>query len=186
MPAFWAVVSMPAQVIQGARGGSAGAPAQKTLRYVNPLPVEDTQRIGDPCVLRFKNLYYLYLSGGLAWSSDDLVNWKHHPVTLPAGRRVGAPHVFQYQDYVYLTGNNVGLFRSRDPLGPFEFIGDFKDEKGNSMQPGGGVFDAMVFVDQDSRVYLYYSGRSINGIYGVELDRKDLTKFTGPPSTSSA
>lgn len=98
-----------------------------------------------------------------------------------AGRRVGAPHVFQYQDYVYLTGNNVGLFRSRDSLGPFEFIGDFKDERGNSIQPGGGVFDAMVFVDQDNRVYLYYSGRSINGIYGVELDRTDLTKFTGPP-----
>jgi xylan 1,4-beta-xylosidase len=183
MSAFLAVTSMPAQVIQGSRGGSAGAPANKTLRYVNPLPVDNSQRIGDPIIIRFQDKYWLYLSGGMTWSSDDLVSWTHHPVTLPPGRRVGAPHVLVYEGYIYLTGNNVGLFRSRDPRGPFEFIGDFTDGKGGALLPGsgGGVFDAMLFADDDKRLYLYFSGRSVNGIYGVELDRKDLTKFIGAP-----
>ena len=32
-----------------------------------------------------------------------------------------------------------------------------------------------------ARVYAYYSGRHTDGIYGVELDRKDLTRFASPP-----
>ena len=43
------------------------------------------------------------------------------------------------------------------------------------------LFDSMGFVDQDGRVYMYYSGRHADGIYGVELDRKDLTHFAGAP-----
>jgi hypothetical protein len=43
------------------------------------------------------------------------------------------------------------------------------------------LFDTMVFVDGDGRVYAYYSGRHTDGIYGVELDRKDLTHFAAPP-----
>ena len=33
------------------------------------------------------------------------------------------------------------------------------------------------FVDEDDRVYLYYAGGSTAGVYGVELDPKDLRKF---------
>ncbi|MGA9056037.1 MAG: family 43 glycosylhydrolase [Terriglobia bacterium] len=172
-----------AQVIQGPGAGSLRVSAQKsTLRYVNPLPVEDSQRMGDPVVLRFDEKYYLYVSEGMAWSSEDLVHWKHQQVSLPKGRFVGAPEVFTYRGYVYMTGNGTGLLRSRNPLGPFEYLGDFTDEKGAALKPGGGVFDPMVFVDEDERVYLYYSGYSVNGIYGVELDRENLTKFLSPPS----
>ena len=174
---------MPAQVIQGCRGGSVAAPAQKNLRYINPLRVENSQRVGDPMVILFQGKYYLYMSGGpgSVWSSDDLVNWTHHSVTMPPEKSPVAPHAFVYEDYVYLTGNDIGLLRSRSPLGPFEYFGDFKDEKGKALENGGGVFDAMVFIDDDKRVYLYFSGRSINGIYGVELDRKDLTRFLTAP-----
>jgi len=42
------------------------------------------------------------------------------------------------------------------------------------------LFDSMAFVDDDGRVYMYYSGRHADGIWGVELDRKDLTHFAGP------
>ena len=35
----------------------------------------------------------------------------------------------------------------------------------------------MVFVDDDKRLYLYYSGRHADGIYGVELNGKDPTRF---------
>ena len=143
------------------------------LRYVNPLSIEDTRSIADPTVLRFQGKYYLYLSGGMVWSSDDLVHWKHQPATMPPGSRVTAPAAFEYQGYVYLTGNDTGLFRARQPVGPYEYIGDFKDDQGKKML----LFDTMVFVDDDGRVYAYYSGRHTDGIYGVELDRKDLTRF---------
>ena len=43
------------------------------------------------------------------------------------------------------------LLRSSHPLGPWEFIGEFKDEKGESIIVG----DCMMFVDDDERVYMY-------------------------------
>src|SRR5260370_804524 len=43
------------------------------------------------------------------------------------------------------------------------------------------LFDTMVFVGGDGRVYASSSARHTDGIYGVELDRKDLTHFAAPP-----
>lgn len=181
-----AVASIEAQVIQGGAESPASAQPRKAARYVNPLTVEDAGRLADPVVIRYQGKYYLYATGGLAWSSDDLVHWDYHQVTMPEGSSIAAPGVFAYQGYVYLTGNYTGLFRSRDPLGPFEFFGDFTDENGQRLERGlyngwrdGGVFDPMIFVDENDRVYLYYAGRSINGIYGVELDPTDPRKFLG-------
>ena len=184
--ALCAVAPTSAQVIRGGGESSADAQPSKALQYVNPLTVEDAGRLADPVVIRIQGKYYLYATGGLAWSSDDLVHWNYHQVSMPEGSNIAAPGVFAYQGYVYLTGNYTGLFRSRDPLGPFEYSGDFTDENGQRLERGlyngwrdGGVFDPMIFVDEDDRVYLYYAGRSINGIYGVELDPTDPTKFLG-------
>src|SRR5439155_800608 len=137
----------------------------------------DTRASRNPRKRRFPGKYYLFVSGGFVWSSDDLVHWKHQPATMPAGSRVTAPAAFEYQGNVYLTGNDTGLYRARHPAGPYEYIGDFKDDQGKKML----LFDTMVFVDDDGRVYAYYSGRHTDGIYGVELDRKDLTRFVSPP-----
>jgi xylan 1,4-beta-xylosidase len=182
-----AVAPISAQVIQGAGESPAGTQPQKAARYVNPLTVEDAGRLADPVVIRIQGKYYLYATGGLAWSSDDLVHWDYHQVKMPEGGNIAAPGVFAYQGYVYITGNYTGLFRSRDPLGPFEYFGDFMDENGQRLERGlsngwgnGGVFDPMIFVDEDDRLYLYYAGRSINGIYGVELDPTDPKNFLGP------
>ena len=157
---------------------SQGTFEQTSQRYINPLSIEESTNIADPAVLRFKGTYYLFLTGGMVWSSDDLVHWKHHKVTLPAGISVVAPSAFEYKGYIYLTGNDTGLLRSRDPIGPWEDIGDFKDEKGRTIK----LFDPMVFVDDDGRVYMYYAGKSIAGIYGVELDTDELTRFKAAPT----
>jgi len=172
---------------------------QKTLRYINPLVIEEAGRLADPNVIKFQGKYYLYLTGGLwsggrsgavVWSSGDLVNWEYHRVSIPEGRGIVAPAAVGYKDYVYLTGNDIGLFRSRDPLGPFKFFGDFQDENGQRLEserdPGrgwedGGVFDPMLFIDDDNRAYLYYAGGSTAGVYGVELDSRDLRKFLSTP-----
>jgi xylan 1,4-beta-xylosidase len=174
-------------------------PNDKTLRYINPLVLENAGRLADPTVIKFKGKYYLYLTGGIMsaqnsgaaiWSSDDLVHWEYHKVSIEGGREITAPTAFDYKGYVYLTGNDIGLFRSRSPLGPFEFFGDFLDEHGQRLErerdPGrgwedGGVFDPAIFVDEDDRVYLYYAGGSTAGVYGVELDSTNLRKFLSTP-----
>jgi hypothetical protein len=157
-----------------AQSGTSHPPASY---YVNPLSIEDTRSIADPAAIRFKGHYYLFLSGGMVWSSDDLAHWTHHPVTIPGRRGITAPNVFQYKDHLYLTGNDTGLYRSTDPLGPWEYLGDIHDAAGRKML----LFDSMGFVDDDGRVYMYYSGRHADGIYGVELNPKDLTSFLGEP-----
>lgn len=158
---------------------AAQSPAPKgKARYVNPLAIEDTRSIADPTAIRFHGKYYLFLSGGMVWQSDDLVTWTHHPVQLPGGRRgISAPNVFEVAGKLYLTGNDTGLYRSAEPEGPWEYLGDIKDAQGAKML----LFDSMGFADDDGRVYMYYSGRHADGIYGVELDRKDPTRFAGPP-----
>jgi hypothetical protein len=152
-------------------------PQPQAYHYVNPLSIENTRSIADPAVIRFHGKYYLFLSGGMVWSSDDLARWTHHPVTIPGRRGITAPNVFQYRDHLYLTGNDVGFYRSNEPLGPWEYVGDIHDAAGKKML----LFDSMGFVDDDGRVYVYYSGRHSDGIYGVELNPQDLTSFLGEP-----
>jgi len=190
------VLRVSAQVIQGGGTHSAETPPQKALRYVNPLVIEEAGWIADPTVIRFQDKYYLYLTGGVSpgafsgavvWSSGDLVRWEHHKVAIPEGREVGAPAAFEYDGYIYLTGNDIGLFRSRDPLGPFEYFGDLVNENGQRLERAlckgcedGGVFDPAFLVDDDGRVYLYYAGGGTDGVYGVALDPTDLRKLLGP------
>jgi len=176
------------QDVQGNRDVFSEPQLGKEPRYINPLPIERAGYLADPAVIRIKEKYYLYATGGLAWSSDDLLHWNYHRVEMPEGSILEAPAAFVYKGYVYLTGNDTGLYRSRNPLGPFEYIGDFIDEKGRRLERGrqkgwenGGVFDPMIFVDSDERVYLYYAGGSIHGIYGVELDPRNLRKFLSQP-----
>ena len=163
---------------------------QNVRRYVNPLPLEfypvlssgsgdrfDWIDNADPVVVRHDGQYYLFATGGMAWVSSDLVNWKYHPVTIPEGRFYeSAPHVAEYKGNFYMCGNTQDFFRSPHPLGPWEFIGEFKDEKGKTF----GLFDAMMFVDDDERVYMYFCGGG--GISGVELDQNDLSKFKSAPT----
>jgi beta-xylosidase len=171
----------------------------RVSRYVNPLIIENAGRLADPTVIKFQGRYYLYLTGGFppgrssgaaVWSCKDLVHWEYHKVSIAGNREITAPAAVPFKDYVYLTGNDIGLFRSRSPLGPFEFFGDFVDENGKRLErerdPGrgwedGGVFDPALFVDDNGRVYLYYAGGSTDGVYGVELDPTDLRKFLSTP-----
>ena len=147
-------------------------------RYVNPLSIEGSRSVADPAVLVFKGKYYLFLTGGMLWTSSDLVKWERNPIALPSNvRRGAAPHAFEYKGYVYLSGNDTGFFRAKDPLGPWEYAGDIVDQDGKKFL----WFDITTFVDDDGKLYAYYSGRRADGIYGVELNGDDVTKFKGKP-----
>lgn len=149
-------------------------------RYCNPLPIpgsDTASAAGDVTVIRDDGRYYMYCTGGGAWVSDDLLHWKfHHVDGVPI-----APDVVKYEGAFYMSGNDVGLFRSDNPLGPFTKVGDWK----NTPDVAGGwnePFDMHIFIDDDGKPYLYYPGRGVSGIYVVPLDPEDLTNFAGQPT----
>ena len=167
----------------------------KSARYCNPLPIEASSRdgspqgigLGDVTVVREANRYYLFATGGGAWVSPDLVDWKYQAVEVRGGRVPVAPHVVKYQGAFYLAGNSSPLYKAADVLGPYELAGPWKDERG---QPWKGVtngtawqsgFDVDIFVDDDGKPYLYFPGRSTEGIYVVPLDPADLSRFASAP-----
>ena len=150
----------------------------KTARYCNPLPMITApggNAAGDVTVIREHNTYYMYCTGGGAWISDDMLNWSfHHIDNVPI-----APDVVKFKDSFYMCGNDGPLYKADNPLGPFSSLGEWK----NTPDVAGGwngAFDMEIFIDDDNKPYLYYSGRGVSGIFVVELDPDDLTRFAGP------
>jgi xylan 1,4-beta-xylosidase len=170
----------------------------KSLRYCNPLPIESSARdgtpagigLGDVTVVKEAGKYCLFATGGGAWVSTDLVNWSYNPVEVrgsPRGVPV-APHVTKYKGAFYLSGNDYGMYKAPDILGPYQLLGEWKDEKGQPWkgQAKSGVawqnaFDVDMFVDDDGKPYLYFPGRSVTGIYVVPLNPDNLSQFAGAP-----
>ena len=72
---MWKLAGISA-LLAAAAASLAFQPAAKpaAVRYVNPLSVEDVRSIADPAVIRFGGKYYLFLSGGMLWTSSDLVH----------------------------------------------------------------------------------------------------------------
>lgn len=61
---------------------------------------------------------YLFGTGGGAWVSSDLVNWKYQTVDVRGGRLPVAPHVVNYNGAFYMSGNSAPLCRAPNILGP--------------------------------------------------------------------
>jgi len=151
----------------------------KAPRYCNPLPMVNesgASASGDVTVIRDNGRYYMYCTGGGAWISDDLLDWRFQRVAnVPV-----APHVVKFNGAFYMGGNDGPLFKADNPLGPFTNIGSWQ----NTPDVAGGwngAFDIDIFVDDDNKPYLYYPGRGVSGIFVVPLDSNDLSKFAGPP-----
>ncbi|MBZ5618055.1 MAG: family 43 glycosylhydrolase [Acidobacteriia bacterium] len=185
----WTIWSQPAS------RRSATPVIGKSARYCNPLPLETSSRdgspqgvsLGDVTVVREGDLYYLFGTGGGAWVSSDFVNWKYQAVEVRGGRLPVAPHVAKYNGAFYMSGNSAPLYRASNILGPYEVLGPWKNEKGepwtgvSNGKPWTGAFDVDLFVDDDNKPYLYFPGRSTDGIYVAPLDPKDLARFAAAP-----
>lgn len=150
----------------------------KTARYCNPLPMvigPGGNASGDVTVLKDGGKYYMFCTGGGAWYSDDMLNWKFQRVeNVPV-----APDVVKYNGSFYMCGNDGPLFKADNPLGPYKSIGEWK----NTPDVAGGwngAFDVHIFIDDDNKPYLFYAGRGVSGIFGVELDPNELNRFAGP------
>lgn len=152
---------------------------QAPRTFANPIDIEyrfmpnnpSRREAADPVIVLFRDVYYLFASAsGGYWYSPDLLGWTFvKPEGLPI--EAYAPAVVAYNDALYYTANNIGLYRTGDPkAGKWESLGQpFK------------VGDPDLFADDDGRLYLYY-GLSYNGaISGMELDPRSGFRPLGEP-----
>jgi phage terminase large subunit-like protein len=183
-----------ARVVPAAR--ERAAPALGTsIRYCNPLSIPASSQdgaprgvsLGDVTVVREGGKYYMFNTGGGGWVSDDLVNWRYQGVEMRQGRVPVAPHVAKYNGQFYMSGNNAPLYRAPAILGPYDVVGDWTDVSGKPFagvsngRAWTGAFDVDIFVDDDNKPYLYFPGRSTDGIFVVPLDPRNLHRFTAAP-----
>ncbi|MDQ3535651.1 MAG: family 43 glycosylhydrolase, partial [Bacteroidota bacterium] len=136
--------------------------------FKNPLPVA----IGDPYVLYDSDgRYYMYGTGGgakdgfPAFSSEDLVNWKHEGQIYYGNNEetwgidhFWAPEVYKRNGKYYmfysaqweenptqeLENFRIGVAVANNPIGPFK---DLYNKP--VFDPGYPILDANVFFDQD-------------------------------------
>ncbi len=149
---------------------------QEKLVIKNPLDVQ----FGDPYILQTKSgKYYMYGTGAgakdgfVAYSSDDLQNWKREGQVYYASNKNGwglhsfwAPEVYERDGKYFLfysahwkknPANELENFRigvavSESPTGPFT---DLNNQP--VFDPGYPVIDANVLFDEKGKTYLYYS-----------------------------
>jgi hypothetical protein len=166
------------------------------LTYCNPLPLPDYPRgygsrnkkagdkwphkvrrdfreTADPTVVYFEGKWYLYPSCGMAYVSEDFVNWTYHPIP-DAGY---APTVLYYRKKFYLTACGAPLLVSDSPLGPFKAIGPMLLPDGKPVTPWN---DPMLFADDDGKMYAYW-GLGAPGIFGARLDPEKPNQLLTEP-----
>lgn len=135
-------------------------PATLAGAYENPRSLDQewpTYGSGDPYILKFKGVYYLYVStkdseiGIKAWSSTNLVDWTYEGLvaTDPLTKAAYAPEVIYWNGYFYMYTSPGGgghyVLRSESPTGPFTV-----------QTPNRGLsIDGHVFIDDDGQWYFY-------------------------------
>jgi len=143
--------------------------------YHNYIELYDKEgnfyRIGDPYVMRYNGMYYLYSSitsghiGGdiYVWQSENLVDWKCLGICLTSDGKNGvtytayAPEVVYYHGYFWLceapNGQGHYIFRSESPAGPFTKV------SGNL---GKGI-DGSFYLDDTGKLYFLYAKSGASG-----------------------
>ncbi|MBN8823489.1 MULTISPECIES: glycoside hydrolase family 43 protein [unclassified Spirosoma] len=175
------------------------SPAQTT--YSNPLSVQ----FGDPFVLHTKGKYYMYGTGAgankgfVAYSSNDLVNWKRERQVYFHDNPQGwsdpdanwggaywAPEVYEVKGKYYLFYSaqwkvnptheeenfRIGVAVADKPTGPFIDLANKP-----IFDPGYPIIDANVFFDTNGKAYLYYSRCCYK--HPVESEVADLARQKG-------
>ncbi|CAG7648418.1 hypothetical protein PAESOLCIP111_05596 [Paenibacillus solanacearum] len=171
----------------------------KDLFYSNPV----IKSGADPSVIRTSDgKYYAYPTGGSGikgYSSSDLVQWKDEGQVLKAIDSFGdknfwAPHVVEYKSKYYMFYSavkgeekmHINVAVADSPKGPFKDM--LKEPLLNYEY---GTIDPYILVDDDGKIYLYYSNnllpfgdKKISDINVVELN-EDMSSLKGKPVSVS-
>lgn len=145
---------------------------------------KEYRSVSDPTVMYYDGKWYLYPSYGMAYVTEDFVNWRHSR-TEPYCPKY-SPAVTRWNGGFLLTSWNCPLYYSDSPLGPFEELGAFILPDDSEYVPT----DPALFTDDDGRLYLYafdadgeYGTASYRTkITGCELDVNDPRKIITEPS----
>ena len=153
-------------------------------------------RIGDPYVMRYDGIYYLYSSitsghiGGdiYVWRSENLVDWECRGICLTSSGESGntytayAPEVVYYGGYFWLceapNGKGHYIFRSESPEGPFTVA---------SANLGKGI-DGSFYVADNGDLYFMYAKSATGGSirydkvsFGLNYEKVALPTGNGSP-----
>ena len=136
----------------------------------------------DPDIIYHDGYYYMYVTGDHypVYRSADLAKWEYVGVSLPEvswnidKRYMWAPDVEYIGGKFYMAVSmgeaGFGIAVADRPEGPFVCAGE--------MPFLTKTIDGHIFVDDDGRIYLYYTswcdGRAY-GIWGVEMEADCLT-----------
>jgi len=136
----------------------------------------------DPDIIYHEGYYYMYVTGDRypVYRSSDLANWHYIGDALPEvswnidKRYMWAPDVEYIGGKFYMAVTigeaGFGIAVAERPEGPFVCAGN--------MPFLTKTIDGHIFVDDDGRIYLYYTswcdGRAY-GIWGVEMESDCLT-----------
>lgn len=153
--------------------------------YNNPIVIEDVWEdygIGDPFIMKYNGLYYLYSStkdgevGIRAYKSSDLVTWESVGYVSTEGETVSAyaPEVIYDNGLFYMVtspgGHGHYTLVSKSPEGPFEVV----------TENYGRWIDGSLYVDEDGK--MYFSNASPKGI---EVSETSLGQNFGPGLTTA-
>ncbi|MDR0698665.1 MAG: family 43 glycosylhydrolase, partial [Tannerella sp.] len=125
--------------------------------------------IGDPYVMKYRGIYYLYCStrdnniGVKCWSTKDFITWSN-AITCSSDaitKSAYAPEVVYWNGKFYMytspAGNGHYVLESDSPTGPFTRV------TGNV---GKGI-DGSVFIEDNGNWYFYHTGS--NRIMGCSM-----------------
>ncbi len=158
------------------RGIWTKKPSPNNDRWIKGAP-QDFRELADPSVLYEDGKWYLYPSAGMAYVTEDFLNWTFHPIEPTAIGDGYAPTVVKSGSKFLMTGCFAGLWEASHPLGPFRLLGPIRKPDGTSIE--AKIFDPMLFADDDGALYVYYmvSGACV----GAPLDPKNPTQMLADP-----
>lgn len=131
------------------------------LSYRFQLDEPSRREAADPTVVLFNNEYYLFASkSGGYWYSSNLKDWVFVQTDeIPTEQY--APTALVINDAMYFMASSNTIYKAIDlKAGKWELTATLPFS----------VVDPALFLDDDSRLYLYWGCSDREPIYGIELD----------------
>ncbi len=146
------------------------------LTYLDSKKANNVDFIADPCWIKEKGIYYLFVEAAIdlfgridVYSSKDFINWELYGTALEIDTHLSYPLVFRYNDEIYMMpesnkAKEVALYETDNfPLG-------WKKKRVliDKVLVDSSIlfYNDLVYIfaaDSDYNLYVYYSDDILNG-----------------------